>query len=185
MLEEVLLEADDKMDKAIKVVEHELNSLRTGRASVHLLDGIKVQAYGTETPLNQLSNINTPDGSTIAIQPWDVGTLGAVEKAILSANLGLTPSNDGKIIRLNIPPLTEQTRKEIVKRAHSIAEEGRVAVRNIRRHSNDEIKKAEKKHEVPEDEGKRLHDQVQKETDEHVKKIDQFLVDKEKEIMSI
>ena len=185
MLEEVLLEADDKMNKAVKVVDHELNALRTGRASVHILDGITVKAYGTETPLNQLSNINTPDGSTIAIQPWDTSTVGAMEKAILSANLGLTPSNDGKIIRLNIQPLTEETRKDIVKSAHAIAEEGRIAVRNIRRHANDEIKKAEKNHEVPEDEGKRLHDQIQKETDAHIKKVEHLLAEKEKEIMSV
>ena len=173
------------MEKAVAVVEEDLSSLRTGRASTHLLDGITVSAYGSESPINQLATVTTPDGMTIMIQPWDKGVVGAVEKAILQANIGLTPSNDGKVIRLNIPPLTEESRKEIVKRAHAIAEDGRIAVRNIRRHMNDEVKRREKDAELSEDEGKKLLDEIQKLTNDHIKAIDEHLKLKETEIMTV
>ena len=185
MPEALTKEADDKMDKAVRVVEHELGALRTGRASASLVQGVSVAVYGTQTPLPQIATISTPDGSTIMIQPWDKTILGAVEKAILQANVGLTPNNDGKVIRLNVPPLTQETRKEMVKKSHVIAEEGRVAVRNIRRHVNDEIKKKEKEKALTEDEMKKLLEQVQKKTDEHTKKIDAHLAAKEKEIMTV
>ncbi len=185
MLEDLMKQTHEKMDKAAVVVDHELGTLRTGRASVRMLDGINVSIYGTESPINQLATVSTPDASTVAIQPWDKNALGAVEKAILQANIGLTPNNDGKLIRLNILPLTEESRKELVRRAHQIAEEGRVAVRNVRRHTNDEIKKLEKKHEVSEDDSKCLHDEIQKKTDDHIKIIDEHMAAKEKEIMTV
>jgi ribosome recycling factor len=185
MMEALIKESDGKMSKAISVVEHELGALRSGRASVHLLDGIMVSSYGTESPIIQMGTISTPDGSTVMIQPWDKNVLPAIEKAILQANIGLTPNNDGKVIRLHVPALTEETRREIVKRGHAIAEEGRVAVRNIRRHTNDQIKKAEKDHQIPEDESKKQLDSIQKKTDEHIRKIDALLAAKEKEIMTV
>lgn len=185
MMEALVKESDDKMDKAINVVEHELGALRSGRASVHLVDGVKVSLYGTESPVNQLGTVSTPDGSTIMIQPWDKNALAAIEKAILQANIGLTPNNDGKVIRLHVPALTQETRKEMIKRAHAIAEEGRIAVRNVRRHINDQIKKGEKDSKVTEDESKKLQDTIQKKTDEHIKKIDGLLAAKEKEVMIV
>lgn len=178
-------EAKAKMDKAVEVVEHNLNTLRTGRASPTMIEGVGVEAYGTETPINQLATITTPDASTIAIQPWDQNILGAVEKGILKANIGLTPNNDGKMIRLNVPQLTEESRKDMVKRAHEIAEEGRVAIRNVRRHANDEIKKKEKSGDISEDESRKMQDRVQEVTDQHIKEIDTFLEKKEKEIMTV
>jgi len=185
MLETILKEADDKMNKAVHVAEHELGALRTGRASVHLIDGVNANVYGTETAIQQLATISTPDGSTIMIQPWDKNVLGAIEKAILQANVGLTPNNDGKVIRLNVPPLTQETRKEMVKRAHAIAEEGRVAIRNVRRHLNDEIKKKEKEHAITEDDMKKELELIQKKTDDHIKRIDGLVAVKEKEIMTV
>jgi ribosome recycling factor len=185
MVEALIKELDDKMNKAIEVVEHELNTLRTGRASVHMLDGVKVSIYGTENSINQLATVSTPDASTIQIQPWDKNALGAIEKAILQANIGITPSNDGKLVRLNVPQLTEQTRKDMVKQAHKISEEGRVAVRNVRRHVIDEVKKLEKDHALSEDDSRRRQEQIQKKTDDFIKKIDGLLAAKEKEIMTV
>src|SRR5690242_6522038 len=135
MLDKITKESEEKMKKALQVVEHELGGLRTGRASVQLVDRVRVSVYGQESPLAAVATVSTPDASTIMIQPWDKGVLGAIEKAILQANIGLTPNNDGKVIRLSVPALTQETRKEMVKKAHGIAEEGRVAVRNIRRHT--------------------------------------------------
>jgi ribosome recycling factor len=185
MLEGLFRETEDKMDKGVEATEREFQSLRTGRASTDLLNGVTAHAYGADTPLNQLATISTPDAATILIQPWDVGQLPAVEKAIHAANLGMTPNNDGKVIRLNIPQMTEEKRKEIVKKAHDIAEHGRIAIRNIRRHSNDEIKKTEKNHEISEDERKRYLDKVQAKTDVHIKKIDELLAKKEQEVMHV
>lgn len=185
MLEATMKDAEEKMKKAIEAVKRELDTLRTGRASVHMLDGVRVAIYGTESPINQIATLSTPDSHTIAIQPWDKGAVGAVEKAILQANIGLTPSNDGAIVRLNLPPMSEQTRKDMVKRAHAAAEEGRVAIRNVRRHVNDEIKKGEKNNTVTEDDSKKMMAKVQKLTDEHTKKIDDVTAAKEKEILTV
>lgn len=185
MLEKLFTDNQAKMDKAVEAVEHELTTLRTGRASTNILDGLTVLAYGAQTPLIQVATISTPDAATIAIQPWDGSLVASVEKAILAANLGMTPSNDGKVIRLRVPALTEDTRKEIVKKAHHIAETGRVAIRNLRRHMNDEIKLTEKHKEISEDDRKRYMDQTQKKTDQHIKKIDELLAKKEKEIMHV
>jgi ribosome recycling factor len=185
MLEAMLKEGEAHMNKAIEAVKHGLDSLRTGRASTRLLDGVHVPLYGTDNPINQIATVSTPDAHSIMIQPWDKGALGAIEKAILQANLGLTPGNDGQVIRLNIPPMTEQTRKDMVKRAHALAEEGRVATRNVRRHLNDDVKKIEKNKEIPEDDAKKATEKVQKATDATIAKIDALLAAKEKEIMTV
>lgn len=185
MIEELVKEADAAMNKGVETVERDLAALRTGRASAALVEGVTVPAYGGESPLNQVATVGTPDAATIAIQPWDASLTGAIEKALLAANLGMTPTNDGKTIRLNVPPLTEETRKEMVKKAHAVAEHGRVSVRNNRRHFNDEIKKDEKAHDIGEDEMKRLLDKIQKQTDAHVARIDEMMHKKEKEIMEI
>jgi ribosome recycling factor len=166
-------------------VDHDLKALRTGRASTSMVEGVKAMAYGTETPISQLATISTPDASTIAIQPWDAGVIHAIEKGILQANIGLNPNNDGKVIRLNVPPLTQDSRKDLVKRAHAIAEEGRIAIRNVRRHVNDEIKANEKKLGLSEDDKKRQLEEVQKKTDLHIKKIEALLQSKEKEVMTV
>lgn len=185
MRDAVMKDCKEKMDKAISVFTDHLDTLRTGRASTASLDAVKADVYGQAMPLNQLANVSTPDGHTIMVQPWDKSTLDSIEKAILAANLGFTPNNDGAVIRIAVPTLTEETRKEIVKQAHAMAEEGRVAIRNVRRHINDEIKKGEKNHEISEDESKKLHDDVQKITDNHIKNIDGMLADKEKDLMTV
>lgn len=185
MPEKVEQEARDKMDKALAALEHNFETLRTGRASLGLLEGITVSAYGVDSPLNQVSSLSTPDARTIAIQPWDKSLISSIEKAIMAANLGITPSNDGQLIRLNIPPLTEERRKEVVKVAHKMREEAHVAVRNIRRHANDEIKKLEKSGAISEDERDDRLDKIQKMTDEHIKKADEMAEAKEAEILEL
>ncbi len=187
MLSEQKKKAEDKMSKALEVLRKEFTTLRTGRASLGLLDGIMVDYYGTPTLLNQVANLAVPDPRQITIQPWEAKMLGEIEKAILKSDVGLTPSNDGKIIRLSIPQLTEERRQQIVKHAKKLAEDARVAVRNIRRDVNDEIKKKSKDKEahISEDETKKLQDDIQKTTDSYIKKIDEFLAHKEKEIMTV
>jgi ribosome recycling factor len=174
-----------RMDKAIGDLQHEMASIRTGRASLGILDHIRVDYYGTPTPLNQLANLHVPEPSMITIQPWDVSQIGPIEKAIRASDLGLNPANDGKMIRLPIPPLTEERRKELVKRLHGVAEHHRVAVRNIRRDANDAVKKLLKDKKVTEDEDKRAHDENQKITDGYMEKIDAAAKTKEKEILEI
>ncbi len=185
MINEVYRETKEKMQKAIEHMDGELNTLRTGKASISLLDPVRVSAYGTESPLKQVSTVNVPDAKSIVVQPWDKNLIPAIEKGILAANIGLTPINDGKVIRINIPPLTEERRKELVRVAHQIAEEGRVAIRNIRRHVNDEIKELEKNHKIGEDEKFKAMETIQEFTDESIKKIDELLENKEKEITEI
>jgi len=179
--------AEDKMSKALDVLRKEFATLRTGRASLGLLDGIMVDYYGTPTPLTQVANMAVPDPRQITIQPWEPKLLGEIEKAILKSDVGITPTNDGKLIRLSIPALTEERRHQIVKHAKKLAEDARVAVRNVRRDVNDEIKRKGKDKEahVSEDETKKLQDEVQKITDTHIKKIDDLLTHKEKEIMTV
>lgn len=184
-INELIHQATEKMKKAIEVVETELSQLRTGKASVALLDPVRVNAYGSDVPIKQVASITTPDAKTISIQPWDKNLIPAIEKAIMAANLGLTPINDGKIIRINIPPLTEERRKELVKVAHKIAEEGRVAVRNVRRHINDEIKKLEKEHKISEDDRFKYTEKIQELTDKSIENIDAILKKKEAEIMEV
>jgi ribosome recycling factor len=174
-----------RMDKAVADLQHEMASIRTGRAAISLLDNIRVDYYGTPTPLNQIGNLHVPEPSMITIQPWDVSQIGVIEKAIRVSDLGLNPSNDGKIIRLPIPPLTEERRKDLVKRLHAAAEHHRVSVRNIRRDANDAVKKLLKDKKVTEDDEKRAHDEIQKLTDSYMAKIDQASKTKEKEILEI
>src|SRR6476619_799278 len=161
-----------RMEKALSDMQHDMAAIRTGRASLGILDHIRVDYYGTPTPLNQLANLHDPEPSLITIQPWDVSQIGPIEKAIRTSDLGLNPGNDGKMIRLPIPPLTEERRKEIVKKMHSGAENHRVAVRNIRRDGNEAVKKLMKDKKVTEDEEKRALDEIQKLTDSFMEKID-------------
>lgn len=176
---------EDRMKKTIKNLEEEFNNLRTGRASASLFDKIRVDYYGTPTPLNQVANISIPEARLVVIQPWDKGVMGEIEKAIQKSELSLNPANDGKVIRISIPPLTEERRKELVKHAKQIAETSRVAIRNIRRDANDELKKMEKGSEISEDDLKRGEDDIQKLTDKYVKDINEILEAKEKEIFEV
>jgi ribosome recycling factor len=173
------------MDKSLRGLRADLQKVRTGRASTALLDGVQVEYYGTPTPINQLANMSTPDPRLIVISPYDKSSISAIEKAVLSANLGLTPSNDGKVVRIPIPPLTEERRKDLVKRLHVAAEGHRVAVRNIRRDGNDAVKKLLKDKKVTEDDEKRAHDEIQKMTDSYMQKIDLAAKTKEKDILEI
>ncbi len=187
MLNEQKKKAEEKMGKALDALKKEFATLRTGRASLGMLDGITVDYYGTPTPLNQVANMAVPDPKTITIQPWEAKMLGEIEKSIMKSDVGITPTNDGKVIRLTIPSLTEERRQQIVKHAKKLAEDARVAVRNVRRDVNDEIKKKSKDKEahVSEDETKKLQDDIQKTTDGYIKKIDELLSHKEKEIMTV
>ncbi len=173
------------MEKSVSDLQHEMASIRTGRASLSLLDHIRVDYYGTPTPLNQVATLHVPEPAMITIQPWDVSQIGPIEKAIRISDLGLNPANDGKIIRLPIPPLTEERRKELVKRLHGVAEHHRVAVRNIRRDANEAVKKLLKDKKITEDEDKRALDEIQKMTGTYMDKIDQAARIKEKEILEI
>lgn len=185
MNEAILHAAKEKMEKAITAFKGELSKLRTGRASVSILDIIKVDYYGTLTPLNQISSVSASDPKQIVIQPWDIKAIQAIEKAILSSELGLTPINDGKVVRISIPPLTEERRKELTRVIGKMSEEARVEVRNIRRTSNDELKKAEKEKQFSEDDSKTLQKKIQTVTDEYIKKIDELVQKKDKEIMEV
>lgn len=178
-------ELRDNMKKTIEATQRSFNSLRTGRASAALLDRITVEYYGAETPLKSLASITTPDSSTIMIQPFDRGSVSDVERAISMSDLGLTPNNDGTIVRLNIPALTKERRKELVKTASKLAEEGKVAIRNIRRDAIDDVRKQEKSSDLSEDESRGLQDEIQEVTDEFTKRVDDLLKIKEKEIMTV
>src|SRR6266851_7097530 len=184
-IKEVEAGAKQRMEKAISDLQHAISTIRTGRASLSIFDGLKVDYYGTPTPLNQLSNLHVPEPTLITIQPWDVSQIGAIEKAIRGSDLGLNPANDGKIIRVPIPALTEERRKEIVKRLHHIAEDHRVAARNIRRDANEHAKKLLKDKLISEDDERRALDDVQKMTDGHIVKIDEMSKAKEKEILNV
>ncbi|HNB57111.1 MAG TPA: ribosome recycling factor [bacterium] len=173
------------MKKSLETVRNELAKIRSGRATTTLLDGVKVDYYGTPTPLNQVGNVSAPEARLLTVQPWEKGMVPAIEKAIREANLGLNPQNDGALIRIPIPPLNEERRKELVKLGKKYAEEGKVAVRNVRRDANEHFKKAEKDHKISEDDSKDAQDKVQKMTDNYIKKIDEMLVIKEKEIMEV
>jgi len=182
---QLIADARQRMDATFETVRRELSAMRTGRASLAMLDGIKVDYYGTPTPLNQVGNLSVPDPTLISIQPWDPSILPAIEKAIRHSDLDLNPQNDGKIIRVPIPSLTEERRKTLVKHAHKHAEEGRVAIRNVRRDANDHLKKLLKDHEVSEDDEKHAVAEVQKLTDQHIEKINDTLKKKEAEIMEV
>jgi len=185
MNEEIRKSTEEKMKQAIEAMKKDFTTIRTGRASVGLLDNIIVDAYGSSQKINQTATLTSPDPRTIMIQPWDPKLIGEIEKAIMKSDLGLTPVNDGKVVRINIPPLTEERRKEFVKLAKKRAEDGKVAVRNMRRDGNDRLKKIEKDKEISEDELKKSLDEIQKMTDSYIKKIDEILVHKESEIMEV
>jgi len=183
MLDMVYEEAKENMEKAREGFTKELQKVRTGRASLSLLDGIRVDYYGTRTPLNQMSTLSVPESRLITIQPWDASVIGDIEKAILKSDLGLTPANDGKIIRLSIPPLTEERRKELVKKVNKMGEDRKVAIRNLRRDSNDMLKKMKKDSDITEDELFKGQDEIQKITNDFIEKVDDLCTEKEKEIL--
>ena len=180
----VMKDVETKMTSALEALGRELATVRTGRASAGLLDGIRVDYYGTPTPVNQMASISVPDARTMVIQPWEASQLKAIEKAIMTSDLGLTPVNDGKIVRLAMPSPTEERRKQLAKTVHKIAEESRVVVRNLRREANDRLKAMAKDKKVSEDEERRSHDQIQKTTDRFIAKVDELLKKKEQEILS-
>jgi ribosome recycling factor len=183
-LEIYLEEAKDHMEKSLHHVSHALAKIRAGRAMPSMLDGLVVDYYGNPTPINQVASVNTPDARSLAIKPWEKSMLAEIEKAIINSDLGLNPQNDGEIIRLNIPPLTEERRKELVKQSRNEAEHGRVSVRNVRKDTNDHLKKLLKEH-VSEDAVKKAEDAVQDLTNDYVSKIDELLANKEEEIMTV
>lgn len=185
MNEPLLEEYQQKMDKAVEATHRDLRAIRTGRANPAILDSIKVDYYNTPTPLNQMATISVPEPRMIIIQPWDKSAIENIVKSIQQSDLGISPNSDGTVIRLPFPKLTEDRRKELVKVSKSLAEEGKVSLRNIRREANEMLKKAEKSGELSEDESKRLQDIVQNYTDEHSKKLDSFVEDKVGEIMEV
>ncbi len=185
MTHEIVKDADARMQKSVEATRDELSKIRTGKASPNLLDPVRVDAYGSSMPLNQVASVSTPDARLITVQPWDKSLIGEIEKAILKADLGLNPANDGQLIRIPIPPLNEERRQEYVKICKKITEDGRIAIRNIRRDANDHLKKMEKNHEMSEDEAHTYLDEIQKITDKHIKELDDILKHKEAEIMEV
>jgi ribosome recycling factor len=184
-MSEVILEMAEKMEKSVEAFKYELSKVRTGRASLALLDGISVDSYGSNMPLNQVSSLTIPESRMIAIQPWDPQVLAAIEKAILKSDVGLTPVNDGKIIRLNIPQLTEESRKELVKKVKKVAEEFRVTIRSARRDAIDVLKKQKKDKDISEDDLFKLQEDAQSETNDYIAQIDTITASKEKEVMDV
>jgi ribosome recycling factor len=184
-VKEVEASIKTRMEKAISDLQHDMATIRTGRASLSILDNLRVDYYGTPTPLNQVANLHVPEPNLITIQPWDVSQIGLIEKVIRTSDLGLNPGNDGKIIRLPIPPLTEERRKEFVKKLHGVAEHHRVAVRNIRRDGNEAVKQLAKDKKITEDDDKKAHDEIQKLTNTYMDKIDTASRTKEKDILEI
>ncbi len=185
MTDDIRRDADDKMSRALDALERDLAAIRTGRAATALVERIAVEYYGTSTPLNQLASISVPEAHSIVIQPWDRSALGAIEKAILKSDVGLTPNVDGTVVRLNIPPLTEERRRDLVKLVHKRMEEARVEVRNQRREVADDIKKAERDGDVSADEGRREMDTLQKATDRWIAEVERVGKHKEQEIMDV
>jgi ribosome recycling factor len=183
MIDLVIEEAKDTMGKSVSSLKNELKRVRTGRASLSLLDGIKVDYYGTSTPLNQIASLAVPESRLMTIQPWDASVIKDIEKAILKSDLGLTPNNDGKIVRIAIPPLTEERRKSLVKVIHKMSEEHKVAIRNIRREANEQLKTMKKDGDISEDEAFKAQEKIQKMTDDFIKMIDGVYAEKEKEIL--
>ena len=183
-MQTLVKDVEVRMGAALEALGREFATVRTGRASTGLLDGIRVDYYGTPTPLNQMASVSVLDARTLTIQPWEASQLKAIEKAIMASDLGLTPVNDGKVIRLVIPPPTEERRKQLVKTVAKVAEESRVVIRNIRREANDKLKAMARDKKASEDEERRGHDQIQKTTDKYVAKVDELLKKKEQEILS-
>jgi ribosome recycling factor len=184
-VKEIEAHARTRMEKVLGDFQHEIGSIRTGRATISLLDSVRVDSYGTPSPLNQVAQLHVPDATMLTVQPWDVSMIGPIEKAIRSADLGLNPSNDGKLIRVPVPPLTEERRRDLAKKCSHVAEEHRVALRNIRRDANEHLKKALKDKLISEDEEKHALDSVQKLTDSSIAKVDQLGKAKEKEILEL
>jgi ribosome recycling factor len=184
-LKDSFVQLKTRMEKAVEAFRKEMASTRTGRASVHMLDGVTVEAYGSQMPLNQLANVSAPEPQLITVQAWDVSLIGAIEKAIRGGDLGLNPMNDGKLVRVPVPALTEERRKDMVKHLHKALEEHRTAIRNIRRDGNELIKKALKDKKITEDEERGALEQIQKLTDDEIKKMEELAKGKEKEVMSI
>ncbi|MEA5450249.1 ribosome recycling factor [Leptolyngbya sp. CCNP1308] len=184
-VDDILLETEDQMQKSIEATQRNFNTIRTGRANSSLLDRIEIDYYGAQTPLKQMANVSIPDSTTLMIQPYDASSLTTIEKAISMSDVGLTPNNDGRVIRLNIPPLTSERRKEFVKTAGKVAEEGRVSIRNQRRNGIDAVKKLEKASDISEDESRDAQDEIQKLTDKYIAKLDEALAAKEKDIMTV
>ncbi|MEM1503345.1 ribosome recycling factor [Domibacillus sp. 8LH] len=185
MSQEVMNQSKERMDKAISAFNRELASIRAGRASANVLDRITIDYYGAPTPINQLASINIPEARLLVITPYDKSSMGDIEKAILKSDLGLTPSNDGSVIRLNFPALTEERRKELAKLVKKEAEEAKVAIRNIRRDANDDLKKGEKNGDLTEDDLRGYTEDVQKQTDNYIRKVDEIAKEKEQEIMEV
>ena len=184
-MEALMKDTSARMERSIEAFRKELGKVRTGRASFSLLDGVKVDYYGTPTPLQQVGTLSVPESRMITVTPWDTKMIGPIEKAIQGSGLGLNPSSDGKMVRIPIPPLTEERRKELAKMVRKMAEDARVAVRNVRREAIEKLKDREKKKEISEDVVKRGQERIQKETDAHVKKIDEILKSKEQEILEV
>lgn len=182
---EILKASEDKMQKAIVAAKREFATIRTGRASVGLVEGIFIDYYGTPTPLKQIANISTPDVKLIIIHPWDPSAIQAIEKAIQKSNIGITPSNDGKVLRLAVPPLSEERRQELIKITKQMAEDGRVSIRSIRRDANEQIKKVEKDKLATEDAAFKAREDIQKVTEKYIKQIDEILAEKDKELMEV
>jgi ribosome recycling factor len=183
-MQALMKDLEARMSGAIDTLGREFASVRTGRASVGLLETVRVDYYGTPTPVTQMATVSVPDARTLVIQPWEAAQIGVVEKAIMKSDLGLTPINDGKVIRLALPPLTEERRKQLAKTVHKLAEDARVAIRNVRREANDKLKAMARDKKVSEDEERRGHDQIQKTTDKFIAKVDELLKKKEQEILS-
>ena len=184
-MDEVIAKFAAGAENAMKALKDQLSKVRTGRANIAILDGVNVDYYGTPTPLKQVANLSTPEPRLIMIQPWEKNLLGEIEKAIIGANIGLTPQNDGKVIRLPIPALTEERRKELVKQARKLGEDCRIAIRNQRRDANEALKKLEKDKEISEDDSKRGQEEVQQKTDSYMKEVDKIIAAKEEEILTV
>ena len=184
MVDAIKNDVKEKMEKSLETLKTHFKKIRTGRASVDMLEGIKVNYYGTSTPLNQVGNVSTPDAKTIVVQPWEKTLIGEIEKAILASNLGITPQNDGNVVRLSVPAVTEERRKELAKECKSISEDIKVAIRNIRKDGNEQIKKAEKNKELSEDLSKDAQNDIQKITDSYIAEVDKLLTVKEKEVLN-
>ena len=184
-IDSILLDAEDRMEKALAALDREFAKLRTGRATTALVDGIKADYYGTPTPISQMASVAVPDSRTLTIQPWDKGGIALIEKAILKSDLGLTPVNDGKVVRIVMPPLTEERRKDLSKVARKYSEDAKVAVRNLRRDANNTLKDGLKAKTISEDDERRTQDEVQKLTDKYVAEVDKMLSQKESELMAV
>lgn len=182
---QIISQAEDKMKKSVDVCVRDFSTVRTGRASTTLVEGLRVDYYGTPTPLKQLAGISTPEARLIVIQPWDISSIGEIEKAIQKSELGIPPSNDGKVIRLSVPPLTKERRAELVKVVHKLTEEGRVAIRAVRREANENIKQAEKSSSITEDENFKAQEDIQKLTDKYIKDLEALSKKKENDIMEV